>query len=200
MLRLYGDRYSGNCYKAKLAMAQLGIAHEWVDIDVTKKQSRTAEFLAKSPAGQIPLLELDSGEFLPESNAILHFLAEGSALLPEDRLQHAQVLRWMFFEQYTHEPSVATARYIVRYLCRPPEHEELLKRKIADSHEALAIMERHLGSRLYFVADRYSIADIALFAYTHVADEGEIDLTGYPAVRAWIARVHAQPNHVAMGD
>jgi glutathione S-transferase len=199
MHRLYGDPYSGNCYKVKLVMAQLGIAHEWSDIDITKRQSRSAEFLAKNPAGQIPLLELDSGEFLPESNAILHFLADGSALLPQDRLQHAQVLQWMFFEQYTHEPSVAVARYIVRYLGRPPEHEELLQRKIADSYEALAIMEGHLASRPYFVAGRYSIADIALFAYTHVAHEGHVDLAGFPAVRAWIARVQAQPNHVAMG-
>jgi glutathione S-transferase len=199
MLKLYGDRYSGNCYKVRLLMGLLGIGHEWVEIDVTKQETRTAAFLALNPAGQIPLLQLDSGACLPESNAILHYLAEGSALLPGDAFEHAQVLRWMFFEQYTHEPSVASARYIVRYLGRPPQHEERLKQRIADSYLALGIMEQHLNSTPFFVAGRYSIADISLFAYTHVAHEGAIDLAAFPAVRSWIARVEDQPGHVAMG-
>jgi glutathione S-transferase len=151
-----------------------------------------------NPSGQIPVLVEDDGVVLTESNAILHYLAEGSTLLPPQRMARAQVLRWMFWEQYTHEPSVASARYIVRYLGRPAEHEQVLQRRIAGGHEALAILEQHLASRAFLVGDHYSIADIALYAYTHVADEGLIDLAAYPAVRAWLARVRAEPGHVTM--
>jgi glutathione S-transferase len=200
MYRVYGDVHSGNCYKAKLLLRLLGQPCEWKHVDVTKGETRTPEFLAMNPAGQVPVLEIAAGVYLPESNAILHYLAEGSAYLPTDRLEHAQVLRWMFFEQYIHEPAVAVARFIVRYLGRPPEREKALQEKIAASHRALAIMEKHLDSRQFFVADRYSIADMALYAYTHVAHEGLVDLTPYTAVRAWLARVSAQPRHVGMDD
>jgi glutathione S-transferase len=198
MLRVYGDVYSGNCFKVKLALQQLGMAYAWTHIDILKQESRTPEFLAKNPTGKIPLLEIDSNVFLPESNAILHYLAEGSALLPTDRLEHARVLQWMCFEQYTHEPSVATARYLVRYLGRPAEQEQLLQRKIADGIKALGIMDQHLASRAFFVAERYSIADIALYAYTHVAHEGGIELAPFAAVRAWIGRVSSQPGYIGM--
>jgi glutathione S-transferase len=198
MPRVYGDVNSGNCYKVKLLLRQLDRPFEWVHVDILAKASRTPQFLAMNPSGQIPVLVADDGVVLPESNAILHYLAEGSALLPPERMAHAQVLRWMFWEQYTHEPSVATARYIVRYLGRPAEHESVLQRRIADGHEALAIMEQHLATRAFLVGERYSIADIALYAYTHVADEGLIDLAAYPAVRAWLSRVRAQPGHVTM--
>jgi glutathione S-transferase len=197
MLRVYGDVHSGNCFKVKLVLHQLDIAHEWTHVDILKKETRTAEFLAMNPTGQIPLLQID-GVYLPESNAILNYLAQGSALMPTERLEHARVLQWMCFEQYLHEPSVASARYIVRYLGRPAEQEQLLQRKIADARKALAIMEQHLASRAFFVAERYSIADIALYAYTHVAHEGEIDLTPFPGIRSWIDRVRAQPRYVAM--
>jgi glutathione S-transferase len=198
MLRLYGDQYSGNCYKAKLALAQLRIPHEWVHVDILKKESRSAGFLAMNPAGQIPLLELSPGSYLPESNAILHYLADGSPLVPSDRLAHAQVLRWMFWEQYVHEPSIASARFIVRYLGRPPQHEETLARRMAEGEKALALMESHLSTRSFFVADAYTIADIALYAYTHVAHEGGFSLGKYPGIGAWLARVQAQPGHVTM--
>jgi len=143
-------------------------------------------------------LEIAAGTVLTESNAILHYLAEGSTFLPIDRLEHAQVLSWMFFEQYDHQPSVASARFIVRYLDRPPEHEQALQRKISDGYDALAIMEHHLQSRTFFVAERYSIADIALYAYTHVAHEGGFDLTRFVKIREWLARIRTQESYVDM--
>ena len=198
MLRVYGDIYSGNCFKVKLVLHQLGLPYEWKSVDILKNETRAPAFLAMNPRGQIPVLEIEPGIFLPESNAILHYLADGSDLLPKDRLQRAQVLQWMFFEQYTHEPNVATARFIVRYLGRPPEREEILQRKIADGHEALRVMDLHLATRSFFAAERYSIADIALYAYTHVAAEGGIDLSAYASVRAWLQRVSSQPGYVGM--
>lgn len=198
-LTLYGDSNSGNCYKVQLLLAQLGAEHVWREVDVVhKKETRTPEFLALNPNGQIPLLVTEKGETLPESNAILHYLAEGSPLVPTDRMVRAQMLRWMFFEQYTHEPNVAVARFIVRYLGRPPEREEQLQDKIKRGHAALAVMEQHLARNDYFAGGRYTLADIALYAYTHVAEQGLIDIAAYPAIRDWIARVAAQPGHVAM--
>ena len=198
MLKVYGDVYSGNCFKVKLILKQLNLPVEWIHVNILEKETRTAEFLARNPNGRIPLLELEDGVLLAESNAILHYLAEGSALLPDDRLARAQVLQWMFFEQYSHEPFIATARYIVRYLGRPAEHEERLQQKMLPGYQALDVMEQHLKGRLFFVGGRYSIADIALYAYTHVAHEGGFDLTKYTAVRAWIDRVRAQPGYVEM--
>ena len=198
MLKVYGDVYSGNCFKVKLILKQLNQPYEWIHVNILEKETRTVEFLAKNPNGRIPLLELDNGVMLAESNAILHYLAEGSAFLPDDRLARAQVLQWMFFEQYSHEPFIATARYIVRYLGRPAEHEERLQQKMLPGYQALDVMEQHLKARLFFVGGRYSIADIALYAYTHVAHEGGFDLANYAAVRAWIDRVRAQPGYVEM--
>lgn len=198
MLKVYGDVFSGNCFKVKLLLKHLNQPHEWVHVNILENETRTPEFLAKNPNGRIPLLELDNGVLLPESNAILHYLADGSAYLPTDRLAHAQVLQWMFFEQYSHEPYVATTRYIVRYLGRPAEHEERLQQKMVPGYAALDVMEQHLKARLFFVNGRYSIADIALYAYTHVAHEGGFDLAKYPLIRAWIDRVRAQPGYVEM--
>lgn len=198
MFKVYGDLKSGNCYKVKLLLSQLDLPHEWINIDPLKGESRTPEFLARNANGKIPLLELPDGQYLPESNAILHYLAEGSPLLPTDRLQHAQVLQWLFFEQYSHEPYIAVARYIIRYLGRPEKHEAKLQEKMAPGHAALAVMERHLGDHPFFVGDAYSIADIGLYAYTHVAHEGSFDLKPYPAIRDWLARVAAEPRHIAM--
>ena len=198
MLRVYGDIYSGNCYKIKLLLTQLGQAHEWVHMDILKKETHTPEFLAKNPNGRIPVLQLESGEFLPESNAIIHYLAEGSAFLPGERLPHAQVLQWMFFEQYSHEPYIATARYIVRYLGSPPHEQERLRQRMDPGYKALGVMEQHLTANPFFVGGRYSIADITLYAYTHVAHEGGFDLAAYPQVRAWLARVAAQPGYQSM--
>ena len=197
-MRVWGDVYSGNCFKVKLLLTQLQLPHEWIHVNILDKESRTPEFLAMNPNGRIPLLQTTDGVYLPESNAILHYLADGTAMLPTDRLQHAQVLQWMFFEQYSHEPYVATARYIVRYLGRPPEREAMLQQKMAPGYAALAIMESHLQSRSFFVGGQYSIADVALYAYTHVADEGGFDLSRFPAVQAWIARVKSQPRYLGM--
>lgn len=196
MLKIYGDLKSGNCYKIKLLLSQLDLAHEWVAIDTLKGESRTPEFLAKNANGKIPLLELPDGQCLPESNAILHYLAEGSPLLPADRLQHAQVLQWLFFEQYSHEPYIAVARYIVRYLGRPERYEAKLQEKMVPGYAALEVMEKHLSQHPFFVGKAYSIADIGLYAYTHVADEGGFELQRFPALRDWLARVADQPGYL----
>jgi glutathione S-transferase len=196
MLHLYDNLDSGNGYKVRLLLAQLGIAFAWSDLDIFHGASRTPEFLAKNPNGRIPTLELEDGTFLAESNAILWYLAEGSALVPATRLGRAQALQWMFFEQYSHEPYVATPRYIVRHLPADSPRRAELPERLERGRQALAVMERHLAWRPFFVGERYSIADITLYAYTHVADQGGHDLGPYPAVRAWLQRVAAQPGHV----
>ncbi len=199
MLKVYGDHNSGNCYKVKLVLTQLGQPFQWVNVDILKQESRTAEYRKKNPNGKIPLLEIEPGVYLAESNAIMHYLSEGTPLLPSDRLLHAQVLQWLFFEQYSHEPYIATARYIVRYLGNPPEYAKALAEKRAPGYAALDVMEGHLASRLFFVAERYTIADIALYAYTHVAHEGGFDLARYKSVSGWLERVRSQRDHVPMG-
>ena len=198
MLTLHGDHRSGNCYKIELALAQLGLDYRFVAIDVLRGQSRTPEFLAKNANGKIPLLELDDGRCLAESNAILCYLADGTPLWPSERYARAQVLQWLFFEQYSHEPYIATARFIVQYLGRPPERAADLAAKMAPGHRALAVMEQRLSSQPFLCGADYTIADIALYAYTHVADEGDFDLTPFPAICAWLQRVREQPDHVAM--
>jgi glutathione S-transferase len=197
-MRLYDYGDSGNGYKVRLLLAQLGRSYEYVEVDILAGESRSEEFLARNPNGRVPLLELDDGRFLAESNAILFYLAEGTRFLPEDALERARVLQWMFFEQYSHEPYVATSRFWLRHTKLTPWRRERLAEKREGGEAALAVMERHLGERPFFGADRYSIADIALYAYTHVAPEGGISLDGLPAVRAWLARVAEQPGHVPM--
>jgi glutathione S-transferase len=196
MLRLYDYLPSGNGYKVRLLLAQLARPFELVQLDIVKGETRTPEFLAKNPNGRIPLLEVAPGEFLAESNAILFYLADGTPFLPDDRWARAQVLQWMCFEQYSHEPNIATVRFWVHYLEMTPERRAAIEQKRPLGYAALDVMERHLASRAFFVDDRYSIADIALYAYTHVAGEGGFDLERYPAVRAWLGRVRAQPRHV----
>ncbi len=195
---LYDYLDSGNGFKIRLLLAQLQRRYRWVELDILANQTRTPEFLAKNPNGRIPALELEDGTCLAESNAILWYLAEGTAFLPHERLPRAQVLQWMFFEQYSHEPYVATSRFIVKHLpADSPRHAELPDRMIK-GRAALGVMETHLSRQRFFVAETYSIADIALYAYTHVAHEAHFDLTPYPAVRAWIDRVATQPNHVSL--
>lgn len=198
MLRVYGDVHSGNSYKIKLLLSQLDLKHEWIHVDILKQETRTPEFLAKNSNGKVPLLEVTNGIYLAESNAIIHYLADGTPLLPHGKFQHAQVLQWMFFEQYSHEPNIATSRFIIHSLGRPADKEELLKSKVAPGYKALDVMEKHLTAHNYFVADRYTIADIALYAYTHVAHEGEFDLSNYPKIRSWLQRVKEQVGYVAM--
>ena len=200
MFTVYGDTQSGNCYKVQLVLHQLNLPYRWVAVDTLKKETRSAAFLAKNPNGKIPLLELPSGEFLPESNAIMHYLAEGSPLLPGDRLERARVLQWLFFEQYSHEPYIAVARYIVRYLGRPGKLEAKLQEKMAPGYAALKVMEQHLAQHRFLAGETYSIADIGLYAYTHVAHEGGFDLSTFPAIQAWLGRVTEQPGHITMGQ
>jgi len=197
MLTLYDYLSSGNGYKVRLLLHQLGIPFRRVDLDIDKGETRTPSFLAKNPNGRIPTLEIDDGTCLAESNAILFYLAEGTPFLPDDRLQRAQTLQWLFFEQYSHEPNIATSRYWLTHgFEMTPEREAMLAMKKKGGLDALSVMERHLASRAFFVAGRYTIADIALYAYTHVAEEGGFPLAPYPAIRAWLERVAAQPNHV----
>jgi glutathione S-transferase len=198
MLRLYDYSDSGNGYKARLALAQLAIPHQLIEVDIDKGETRTPEFLAMNPNGRIPLLALDNGAYLAESNAILCYLAEGSALMPKDALDRALVMQWLFFEQYNHEPNVATSRYWLRHGLLTAAREPLFAQKRLAGYAALAVMEKHLAANDFFVADRYSIADIALFAYTHVADQGGFELERFPAVTAWLERVRTQPRHVPM--
>jgi glutathione S-transferase len=200
MPTLYDYLDSGNGYKIRLLFALLQQPYRHVELDILKGGTRTPQFLAKNPNGRIPALELDEGPCLAESNAIMWYLAEGTPYVPSDRLGRAQALQWMFFEQYSHEPYVATSRFIVRHM--PPDsprHAELPDRR-ARGRDALAVMDRHLNSRSFFVNERYSIADIALYAYTHVAPEGGFDLSPYPNVLAWMGRVASQPRHILITD
>ena len=198
MLRLYDYLPSGNSYKVRLLLHQLGIPFERIDVDIMSGATRTSEFLAKNANGRIPLLEISAEERLAESNAILFYLAEGTPFLPKARWQRAKVLEWLFFEQYNHEPNIATSRFWIRFLGLNEERRAGLEKKRALGYAALDVMERHLARSPFFVADTYTIADVALYAYTHVADEGGFDLAPYGAVREWLERVRAQPGHVSI--
>jgi glutathione S-transferase len=195
-MRLYDFLESGNGYKVRLVLHRLGLPFTRVEMDIVAGATRTPEFLAKNPNGRIPTLELADGTCLAESNAILFYLAEGTPLLPDDRLERAQVLQWMFFEQYSHEPNIATSRFWLHHLEITPERRAALSEKQRLGEAALGVMETHLASRTRFVGERCTIADIALYAYTHVADEGGFDLAPFPAIRAWLARVARQPGHI----
>ena len=197
-MKVYGDHESGNCYKIRLLLGHLERSYEWVDVDVLARETRTPEFLARNPNGRVPLLELDDGAFLAESNAILWYLARGTDFLPEHPFEQAKTLEWLCFEQYSHEPYIATSRYWIHYLNAREQYRDKLAEKRDPGYAALGVMEGHLGKRPFFVGARMTIADIALYAYTHVADEGDFDLSGFPAVRRWLARVAASPGHVAM--
>jgi len=199
MLRLYDYWESGNCYKVRLLLTQLGIPFERVHLDILKGATRTSQFLAKNPNGRVPLIEWDDGRRLAESNAILWHLAEDSPLLPDDKWQRAQILQWMFFEQYSHEPHIAVLRFW-HFAGLLEQNRSSLSDKMERGYRALEIMEEHLASRAYFVGERYTIADIALYAYTHVADEGGFDITKFAAIREWMARVSSQPAHLKITE
>ena len=200
MLTLYDYLDSGNGYKVRLLLSQLGLHYRYVDVDIMKGETRTNAFLARNPNGRIPTLEVPDGDHLAESNAILWYLADGTDFVPAGRFARAQVLQWMFFEQYSHEPYVATPRYIVRHLPADSERRAELPKRLAQGREALKVMESHLTRRPFFVESHYTIADMALYAYTHVAEEGGHDLGPYPALRAWLKRVAEQPRHVGLHD
>ena len=200
MLRLYNLAFSGNCYKIRLLLTQLGIPFEKIEVNILKAESRTPEFLAKNPNGRVPLLETESGQFLAESNAIIFYLSEGRQFLPQERFLCAQVLQWLFFEQYSHEPFIATSRFWISYLGKAEEYKETLAQKRASGYAALAVMEQHLQVHNFFIGEQYTIADIGLFAYTHVAHEGNFDLTQFPAIQTWIKRVESQARHIRISE
>ena len=195
---VYGMSSSGNCYKVRLLLEQLRTPYDWIEIDTRSGRTRSAEFLARNPNGRVPLLELGSGRYLAESGAILCYLAEGTPFWPQDRLERAEALQWMFFEQYSHEPYIAVARFICAFLPAGDARRQELPRLHERGAAALAVMERHLAQRPFFVGRTYSIADIALYAYTHAASDGGFELGVYPAIRQWIARIEAQPRFVRM--
>ena len=197
-MHLFDYLDSGNGYKVRLLLAQLGQRYDWTEVDIDAGKTRVPEFLKRNPNGRIPTLELDDGTNLAESNAILWYLAEGTTFVPSDRLGRAQALQWMFFEQYSHEPYVATPRFIVKHLPADHPRRAEVPDRLARGREALAVMETHLEERQFFAGKRYSIADIALYAYTHVAHEGGHDLAPYPRVNAWLKRVASQRRYVPL--
>ncbi len=194
---LYNSEVSGNCYKVRLLLAHLGIDYEKRELDVVDRSNRPELLGGLNPALRVPTIVLDDGRALGESGAILWYFGEGTRFVPADRYPRAQVLQWMFFEQYDHEPAIAVARFLIAYSHMPrAEYERRLPGLWERGRNALAAMERHLEAREWLVGDGPTLADIALYAYTHVADEGEVDLEPYPAVRAWLGRVAAMPGHV----
>jgi glutathione S-transferase len=200
MPTLYQDPRSGNCYKVVLTAAHLGVPLTTVDADVTSGFTRKPDFLAKNPNGRVPTLEFEDGRILPESNAIIWYLAEGSNLIPADRFARAQMLQWMFFEQYSHEPYIAVARFWMKFVSKEKlrEKEHLIPDWHTRGNAALGVMEDHLKGNDWFVANHFSLADIALYAYTHCAEDGGFNLRTYPAVSAWLNRVTSTRNYVKM--
>jgi glutathione S-transferase len=195
---LYNSAVSGNCYKVRLLLAHLGLEYETHEVDVVDRSGRPELLGELNPALRVPTLVLDDGRPLGESNAILWYFGDGTDYVPEDAYERAQVLQWMFFEQYSHEPNIAVARFWKTYSGEPERFERQRERLLAGGYAALDAMEKRLDGRGFLVGERYSIADIALYAYTHVAHEGDFDLEPYPAIRAWIDRVAAQRGHVTI--
>ena len=199
MYTLYSMRRSGNCYKVRLALAQLDIPHELVEIDILKGETRTPEFLAKNPSGHVPLLRVADNRHIAESNAILWYIAGHTPLVPDDRADRAEMLQWMFFEQHSLEPNIGAAYFWLRLVKGGRDlQQHALEDWMQEGYRALGVMEKHLTRHKFFAANTYTIADIALYAYTHMAHLCDFDLSTFPAVRAWVARVADQPGHVAM--
>jgi len=197
---LYGMSGSGNCYKPALLMRQLGIDFSWREVDIVRGGSRRPEFLALNANGKVPLLQFADGRGLAESNAMLCYLAEDSALFAADRWTCAQILQWLFFEQYSHEPYIATVRFWVHLLGQREQYLDKIAAAMPRGYAALAVMEQQLGKPAWLVGEQYSIADIALYAYTHVAHEGGYRLDDYPQIRRWLMRVEQQPGYFRMGE
>ena len=197
-MKIYGDTQSGNCYKVKLMCSLLGIEHEWVHVDILAGETQASNFLARNPNGKIPLLELPDGRRLSESNAILNYLAVGSEFLPNDNFDRAKVQQWQFFEQYSHEPFIAVARFIAKYLGLPENRRADYESKQEGGRKALSVMESQLQITPYLVGKQITTADIALYGYTHVAEEGGFDLSNYPAIQTWINKIASLPKYVGM--
>jgi glutathione S-transferase len=195
MYRLYDFLPSGNGYKVRLLLTQLGLPFERVELNILQGETRTPQFLAKNPNGRIPVLAVGDDRWLAESNAILLYLSDGTDFLPSDAWLKAQVLQWLFFEQYSHEPFIATSRFWLSH-GMAEQQQQALAAKQAPGYAALGVLEQRLQQHPFLVDDRYTIADIALFAYTHVADEGNFDLDRFPAIQTWITQVKSQPNYI----
>ena len=198
MPTVFGDIQSGNCYKVALLFSNLGIAHDWQETLVTRGDTSTEFFLELNPAGQIPVVRLDDGAILTQSNAILHHFARGTELVPELPLLQTRLLEWRFFEQYNHEPTIAVRRYIQKFLSMPANREDEYRKLESRGYEALHVLENHLSHYPYLVGENYSIADISLYAYTHVAGEGGFSLVEFGGILDWLERVEQQPGHVTM--
>lgn len=199
-MKLYGDQKSGNCYKILLTAAWLEQPLEWVDVNIMQGATRTAEFMQKNPNGKIPLLEIEAGRYLAESNAIVNYLAWDTALLPQEKYLFSLVQQWQFFEQYSHEPYIAVARFINKYQGLPAERLAEYQAKQAGGHQALAVMEQQLATQPFLTGKQFTVADICLFAYTHVAHEGGFELAAYPAVVDWLERISKDPRFVPMAN
>lgn len=197
-MKVYGDIKSGNCYKIKLTLELLGLPYEWIHVDIMKGETKSDAFLAKSAAGKIPLVQLDTGEYLTESNAIINYIAHDSLLLPHDPLAVANVQQWQFFEQYSHEPYIAVARFIQKYQGLPTERLAEYESKQAGGYKALDLMEAELNKNDYLGSDTLTTADIALYAYTHVCHEGGFSLLKYPAIQTWLKRIEGHKSYVSM--
>ena len=200
MYKLYDFLPSGNGYKARLLLNLLDIPHERIEVNLLNRETRTPEYLAKNPNGKIPLLEIAEDKFLAESNAILYYLSQGTEYFPSDKYLQSQVMQWLFFEQSSHEPFIATSRYWISILKQPEKHAEQLEYKHKWGNAALKIMEQHLSSNSFLVGESYTIADICLYAYTHVADEGGFDLSQYPAILDWFKRIEGHPKHILITE
>jgi glutathione S-transferase len=195
---LYNSAVSGNCYKVRLLLAHLGLEYETVDVSVVDRTNRKELLGELNPALRVPTLVLDDGRPLAESNAILWYFGDGTDYVPDDAFERAQVLQWLFFEQYSHEPYIAVVRFWLAYSGTPEKYADQVPGKMRGGYAALDAMERHLDEREFLVRGRYSIVDISLYAYTHVAHEGGFELDRYPGIRAWLARVADQPGHVTI--
>jgi glutathione S-transferase len=193
---LYNSQVSGNCYKVRLLFAHLGLDYDRHELSVIDRSNRSEVLGELNPGLRVPTLVLDDGRSLGESDAIIFYFAEGTEYLPEDPFERAQVLQWLFFEQYEHEPGVAVARFLLHYTDDPALHADRIAERQRAGVRALTAMDEHLAGRDYLVADALTIADISLYAYTHVADEAGIELADYPAIGRWLARVAAEPGHI----
>jgi len=200
MYKLYDFLPSGNGYKVRLLLTQLQIPFERVELNIVNGATRTSDFLAKNLNGKIPLLEIAPDTFISESNAILYYLSQGTKYFPSDKYQQAQVMQWLFFEQSSHEPNIATPRYWITQLKQADKYREQIQQKRKLGYQALEVMEQHLKNYDFLVANKYTIADIGLYAYTHVAEEGGFDLTQFTAINAWFQRIKSQPKHISITD
>lgn len=199
-MKIYGDMKSGNCYKIALLCSLLNIEHEWIDVDIMAGDTNSRDFLIKNPNGKIPLLELADGRCLSESNAILNYLAAGTEFMPSDTFDAAKVQQWQFFEQYSHEPYIAVARFIAKYLGLPDDRLAEYKGKQEGGHKALTVMEQQLAKTTYLVTDHLTVADVSLYGYTHVANEGGFDLSDYPNILRWLKAIEMQERYITMNE